>query len=100
MDNLSLTGSKNLGSYTSVFTVRLSSMGICPTVEGNSVPGRIVCPATANRWCLLSFSCRLNESFCLLERDEWELHVNRADQTEITVVSVGLYQYNYFHGMI
>ena len=32
--------------------------------------------------------------------DEWELHVNRADQTEITVVSVGLYQYNYFPGMI
>ena len=48
------------------------------------------------------FFLPLNESFWLLESivDEWELHINRADQSEITVLSVGLYQYQYFHGMI
>ena len=43
---------------------RLNSIGICPTVEGNMVPDNIVCPATANRSYLLSFSC-LNVSCCL-----------------------------------
>jgi len=41
-------------------------MGICPTVVGNNVPGRIVCPITASQSCLLSFSC-LNMISCFMK---------------------------------
>ena len=70
-------------------------MGICPTVVGNSVPGRIICPSDSKPVVFIIFFLLLKESFCLLESimDERELHIKRADQTEITAVPVGLYQY-------
>ena len=39
------------------YQYRLNSIGICPTIEGNMVPGNIVCKATANRVYCLSLAC-------------------------------------------
>ena len=79
-----------------VFTVRLSSMGNQYAQQWKGIAFLAeVLPSDCKPVVFIIFFLPLKESFCLLEgiMDEWEPLINRVDQTEITAVSVGLYQY-------